>query len=192
MKKSLLILVVAMIAFTASAQISGGLKAGVNLTTQKWEFSGSSESESGSSFHFGGYLNLSLSDAISIQPELLYNSLKISDADFDITTNYLSVPVMFVYGFADNKFNVQVGPQIGFLLSTDPSEIKDADAYKGTDLTLNIGAGASFGKLNITARYGIGLSDINDKWGDIIEESDLTIKNTNIQISLGYRLFGGD
>lgn len=193
--KRILFTVVFLVAGTvAFAQFTGGIKAGVNLNTSNWEAADGAFSESygGTSYHIGVYGNYALSDALSLQPELLWNSLKHDTEDDwgdDITTNYLSIPVMLVYGFSENKFNVQVGPQIGFLMSTDPSEIKDDDVLTGTDFTLNFGAGANFGKFNITARYGLGLSNIaGDALMDLAD--DFEIKNNNIQISVGYKLFG--
>jgi len=196
MKKILFTVFAVCIMFAASAQFKGGLKAGVNLSSSKWEAGDGafSESYSGTSFHVGAYGNFALSDAISIQPELLYNNIVHgTKADFgdDITTTYLSIPVMFVYGFADNKFNVQAGPQLGILLSTDPSEIKDDDGVTGTDFSLNFGAGANFGKFNLTARYCLGLSNIaGSAFTDLVD--DFSIKNNNFQISVGYQLFGGE
>jgi hypothetical protein len=194
MKKTLLaLLIVALAGVSSFAQLSGGLKAGVNIATQKYSLGGDSESFNGTSFHIGAYGNFALSDALSIQPEVLYSSLKFDTEDLigdDITTTYISVPVMLIYGFAQNKFNLQVGPQIGFLISTDPSELKDADYYSGTDFSLNFGAGANFGKFNITLRYGLGLGNVaGDLWSDI-DFDDMEIKNNNLQISVGYKLFG--
>lgn len=196
--KKIIFTMLLLTAGTASfAQFSGGIKAGVNLAKQKWEVSGDSEDASGTSFHIGAYGNFALGGAISIQPELLYNSLKFDTKDLlgeETTLNYISVPVMFVYGFSDNKFNVQAGPQLNLLMSTDPSEIKDDDFYKGSDFALNFGAGANFGKFNATLRYCLGLSSIASD--DLVDAfaalgaDDLTIKNNNFQLSVGYKLFG--
>lgn len=191
MKKLLLSVLAICIAIAASAQFKGGIKAGINMLSQKYSVPGESETYNGTSFHAGLYGNYAFSDAFSIQPELLYNSLKADVEDEDLTSNYLSIPVMFVYGFADNMFNVQAGPQIGFLLSTDPSEAKDEDYMTGTDFTLNLGAGANFKKFNITVRYGIGLSNISgDLWKEILSTDEMDIKNNVFQVSLGYQLFG--
>jgi hypothetical protein len=195
--KRILFTVALLVAGTAAfAQFSGGLKAGVNFNTSKWEAGDGAidESYGGTAFHIGVYGNFAFSDALSVQPEILYNVLKHDAEELtgdDITTNYLSVPVMLVYAFSDGKFNVQAGPQIGFLMSTDPSEYKDDDLLAGTDFTLNLGAGANFGKFNVTARYGIGLSNVT---GSTITDQidDFSIKNNNIQISVGYKLFGGE
>lgn len=185
MKKLLFTVCVALLSTVAFAQLKGGLKAGVNLASAKTEVGSESDSEGGTSFHIGAYANFALSDALSLQPELLYNSIDI-DGD---KLNYLSVPVMFQYGFSDNKFNVQAGPQLGLLLSTDPSEYKDEDFIAGTDFTLNLGAGAQFGKFGVTARYGIGLANIA---GDAIKDAidDYSLKLSNFQISVQYQLIG--
>lgn len=181
MKKLSFLVVLALLSSVTFAQLKGGLKAGLNMSTLKVDVEGfGSDSENGTSFHFGAYANFGLSDAVSIQPELLYNSLKASDNGDDVTFNYLSIPVMFQYSIAE-KFNLQAGPQIGLLMGTDPSELKDG--MKGTDLSLNVGAGASFGKLNATLRYCLGLANTSDVDG-------IEFKNNVFQISLGYQLFG--
>ena len=191
MKKTIFTLFVIVLSSAATfAQLSGGLKAGVNITNQKYSISGESQTYNGTSFHIGAYGNFALSETISIQPELLYNSIKIDVEGEDFTSNYLSVPVMLVYGIADNKFNLQAGPQIGLLLSTDPSEVKDAEYYSSTDLTMNLGAGANFGKFNVAIRYGIGLGNIAGGLWDDLGFGDMKIKNNNLQISVGYKLFG--
>lgn len=178
MKKVVLSVFAVLVVFAASAQFKGGVKAGVNMAKISTDIDGlGSDSENGTSFHVGFYGVFALRDALAVQPELLYNSIKGSDSD--LTVNFLSIPVMVTYTFAE-RFNVQVGPQYGFVLSSDPSDAKDD--MKG-DFTLNLGAGAAFGKFNVTARYGIGLSNVVD-----IEGVDTKINN--FQISLGYQLFG--
>lgn len=200
MKKILFVTAIVCCANFANAQVSGGIKGGVNLANQKWEieFQGESVSETfkGTSFHIGGYLNYLLSDVVSLQPELLYNSLKV-DLDGDETSlNYLSVPVMLGYAFDDNRLILQAGPQLGMLLSTDPSELKDEEAYKSIDFSFNLGAVVNFNKFNLSVRYAIGLTsltgdDLEDELEALFgEDVDLSIKNNNLQFSVGYRLFG--
>lgn len=132
-----------------------------------------------------------MSDAISIQPEVLYNSVgaKVEDqeGEGDFVMDYVSIPVMLLYN-VNEKFNIQVGPQFGFLtkaeVKADGGSADVKDFFTGTDFGLNIGAGLNFGKLNAAARYSLGLSNVIDSDGDY------TGKNNVIQISLGYKLFG--
>jgi hypothetical protein len=204
MKKILFtLLVVCFAGATAFAQLSGGLKAGLNLAN----FGGDVENtDMRASFHFGGYVTFSLADKITLQPELLYNSVGakydfVESDDFfgDIKwegafkLNYLSLPVMFGYNISDN-FSIQAGPQLGFILSakdegeasvdgfTESYDDDIKDGLKGTDFGFNFGIGLNFGKLNASARYSLGLSNVNDGTGDI--------KNNVIQLSIGYTLFG--
>lgn len=207
--KKLLLTLTAIVALSvaASAQISLGVKGGLNLAKATGDDADGTDGRT--SFHFGAYLTLDVSEKFSIQPELLYNSVgaKNKSTDFDpdfgdITTeetyklNYISVPVMFLYKITP-QFNIQAGPQFSFLASAkDKYEISYdggstsgdediKDQFKGLDLGFNVGLGANFGKLNASARYCLGLSNIADA-----EDADL--KNSVIQVSLGYRLFGGE
>ncbi|RAV98126.1 porin family protein [Pseudochryseolinea flava] len=203
MKKVLLTLSIVAAAFTyASAQgLSGGLKAGLNLAN----FGGDDveDAEIRPSFHVGGYLNLAFSDALSLQPELLFNSVGTKGSYEDeilgvpveveetVKLSYISIPINLVYSFG--PVNIHAGPQFGFLLSakseyeingsSDEEDVKEA--YKGMDIGVGVGLGAHFGKLNATARYNLGLSSIAD-------DDDADVKSNVIQISLGYRLFGGE
>lgn len=177
MKKIVFTLFAVCIMFAASAQFKGGLKAGLNFANLSGDVSGNSTL---TSFHFGVYGQKALSDALTLQPELLYYGAGTSFDSDDVKINYLMIPIMFKYGLGD-KFNIQAGPQIGFLMSTDPSDTKDI--LKGTDFGLNLGAGVSFGKLSVDARYSIGLANIADADG-------FELKNNVIQLSVGFQLFG--
>lgn len=183
----------ALFAAGAFAQgMSGGLKAGLNLAN----FSGDDAegTDMRIAYHIGGYLNIGFSEALSFQPELLYNSVgaKQSEGDEELVykMNYVSVPLNLIYSFGN--FNVQAGPQFSFLASAkgkvssgdDSAEVDIKELFKGTDLGVNLGIGASFGKIHASARYFLGLTDIPDTDGDV------NLKNSNIQLSLGYKLFG--
>lgn len=194
MKKSFLLIVfVGLMAVVASAQMAIGAKAGLNLANWAGDVKDELDSKNRTGFHVGAYLKFNLSDAISIQPEILYNSVgaKVEDpdGDADFVMDYISIPVMLLYNI-NESFNIQVGPQFGFLTK---AEAKSGDAsvdvkeiFTGSDLGLNFGVGLNFGKLNAAARYSLGLSNVLD------DSDDFTGKNNVIQLSLGYTLFGGN
>lgn len=191
MKKLILTFCLAVAATGLFAQgLSGGLKAGLNIANASGDDADGTDARI--SYHFGGYVNLGITEKLSIQPELLLNNLgyESSDPDFgDLTQKqtYLSIPVNLQYSFG--VLNVYAGPQFSFLLkseiSADGFDVDTKDAYKGLDLGANFGIGANFGKFNATARYTLGLSNVADA-------DDVDFKNTAIQLSLGYRLFGGE
>lgn len=193
MKKIFLsVSMVTLLAAGAFAQgLSGGLKGGLNFAN----FSGddASGTDMKIAYHVGGYVNFAFSESLSLQPELLYNAVgpKMTQDGVDVNFNasYVSLPVMLMYSFG--VVNIQAGPQVGFLTSAkmkadidgDSAELDVKDSMKGTDFGFNIGLGANFGKVNASARYCLGLSNI-------IDEEDADVKNSVIQLSLGLKLFG--
>lgn len=113
-----LILAVSMLCRTAFAQSSDskvkfGIKAGVNFAniSQSYDGDDDSDTKAVTSFHFGGYADLSISPTFSIQPGLtlsgkgLKEEYSESEPGYSYTekgtTNvmYLEVPVNFVYGW---------------------------------------------------------------------------------------------
>lgn len=180
MKKVILTVFAALVVFAASAQFNGGIKAGANLANVSGD--GIEGNDMLFGFHVGLYGQFALSDALKLQPEVLYYGAGAKFDDGDYKLSYLAIPVMFKYNLGET-FNVQAGPQLGLLLSTDPSELKDF--MKGTDFGLNVGVGGTFSKFSVDLRYSIGLANVSD-----VEDGDL--KNNVIQISLGYQLFGGE
>lgn len=183
MKKVLFTMFAVCLVFAASAQFKGGLKAGLNLANGSGDNADALDASMLATFHVGAYGQFGLSDALTLQPEVLYYGAGASSDAGDVKLSYLAVPVMFKYALGET-FNIQAGPQIGLLMSAeyDGDDIKDG--LKGTDFGFNIGAGATFGKFSADARYSLGLSNIDDAGGDW--------KNNVIQLSIGYQLFGGE
>jgi len=173
------------------SQVSIGVKTGVNFAASKFKTEAFYEKHSGSGFHGGVYVNTKLNKTFSIQTEVLYNSLTVVVDDQIITSGYISNPVMLVVGFFKNRINVQAGPQIGMLVSMDPKELKELEIYKGGDFTVNVGVGFNVKKFNATIRYGVGLANIA---GDSLtqHDPDYSIKYDNLQVSVGYRIFGSN
>jgi hypothetical protein len=190
MKKTFFTL--ALIAFCAGgllAQgISGGLKAGVNFSNQLYSgdgFSASADARTG--FHAGGYLNIGFSETFSVQPELLYNSLGAKILDTQFKTDYLSIPIMLKYSPAP-IFNIHAGPQFGLLLSAKYDDEDAKETMKGLDLGVGLGVGVDLPMgLGLSARYVMGLSNISEEEDTT---TDAKVKNTAIQVSLSYKLFG--
>lgn len=199
MKKQILtVLFIGLVAITASAQMSGGIKAGLNLANVSGDDADFiADNKMRTAFHAGVYATFNLSDQIAIQPELLYNSTGAKYEEdgetADLVTDYISVPVMLLYNI-NETINLQVGPQFSFLTKGELKfdggsiDLKDEELLKSTDIGINFGVGANFGKLNATARYCLGLGTA---WDEVDGES-IDAKNAVIQISLGYRLFGGE
>lgn len=193
MKKYSLLVIFILSAVGVFAQVSGGIHLGMNIANQKAEIDGDSDTgDSKIGFLGGFYLTAKVSEKFAVQPELMFSGMgsRDKDLDLDLPFNYLSIPVLLRYNITEN-FNLNAGPQLGFLLSaklTDgDNSIDIKDSFKGTDFGAAFGLGADFGKFNAGARYYLGLSNNADdsSGGD-------TFKNNAFQIFLGYRLFGGE
>lgn len=195
MKKVFLSFVFVVVASAAFAQVSGGIRLGMNLANQKQEFDGESLNGSSKVGVLGGlYLVANVTEKFAIQPELVFSALGSTDPDFDeikYNFNYISLPVMLRYNISEN-FNLQAGPQLGFLMSAKATDGDDSvdlkDEMKGIDFGAAFGAGVDFGKFNAGARYYLGFSNI----ADVADQEDFSIKNSGFQIFVGYRLFGGE
>jgi hypothetical protein len=165
-------------------------------------------------FHLGVYLNFPVNDQVSIQTEALFNSMgTIKDYDSDdldsagnyqydysvFVLNYVSIPVMVKYAFG--PMSVHVGPQISLLaraLSKSQSLTFDAASgyviddrtrdvqhnFKLVDFSLNGGIGLDLDAFNACIRYSYGISNIAAR-------GETKMKNSNIQLSVGYRLSAG-
>lgn len=169
--------------------ISGGVKAGLNLANQT--FSGNGYTTSPSflpSIHAGGYVTVMFTEHFGLQPEVLYSAQGAKSGDEKYKLGYVTVPVLVRYN-VNSLISFHAGPQFGVLASakhtygSNDEDIKDQ--VKGSDLGVAMGMGIDLPmKLNFAVRFIKGLSDINDT------SSTVKQKNYNLQLSVGYRLFG--
>lgn len=188
MKKTTLILLAFLIVplVTFSQGIGIGVKAGANFANLNFEEPDVSP-ESVTNFHFGGYLNLNLSDKFGITPEVLFSSQgsELDGVKFDMT--YIAIPVMLRFKPVNFLF-IEAGPQFSFLTKAEMSfdgDVEDIkEQLKNNDFGLGFGAGVNLPLgFNAGARYVLGFSNIND----VDEES---IQNRTFQIYVGWTIFG--
>jgi hypothetical protein len=197
--------IVMIVTMSVCAQPSFGIKTGLNLANASGDDADALDTKMRASFHVGGYLTFDVSEHFAIQPELLYNSVgskfeeSFSDPDFgniDIDATfkleYISVPVMFLYKVND-QFNIQAGPQAGFLVSAKAKAKGTAfgqsvsgsedvkDEFKSVDFGVNFGVGVNFDRISASARYCLGLVNV-------IDEDEADYKNNAIQLSVGYKI----
>lgn len=195
-------------AFTLQAQdVTFGAKAGLNFATLDIT---DSNIDGRTSFHLGITAEFEMSDTFSIQSELLYSAqgatedagetigTTVYNDDYKFKLNYLQIPVMAKF-YVSEDLSLEVGPQIGFLLSADvendystidngtvldsgSTEIDYKDFMKSVDFGLNFGLGYKLDSgLNFGLRYNLGLNDVYD-----VDGSNVEIKNRVLQLSVGY------
>ena len=181
MKKIILTMAVVLTANFVSAQdMKFGVKGGLNM---------SSNSEEGANtllaFQLGGFAEFKVSDKFAVQPELMYSAqgAKFSGggASYTKNLNYINIPVMAKYYVAD-AFSLELGPQIGFLMSAKSDGVDIKEFCNSTDFGLNLGAGYNLNEtMSLGLRYNMGLTDV--------EKNQVvgTSKNSSIQLSFGYK-----
>lgn len=184
-----------------------GLKGGLNFASlNSVSTAASTTYDNRTGYHFGAYALVKVTK-IGIQPELLFSrqgqNFTINSQNYSSSFDYITIPVMIKLYIAGG-LNLQAGPQFGFLSSAKGDLINVASKnvsatgqdlstfVKSSDVSLAVGAGwdLPFG-LNITARYNIGLSDVNKYTGSnlpiVSSLGTSEAKSQVVQISVGYR-----
>ncbi|MGV9004204.1 porin family protein [Flavobacterium sp.] len=179
--KKIILSVAAIFAFgVVSAQdIKFGVKGGLNSSN----ITNTDGSKALVGFHVGGLAEFKVSEKFAVQPELLYSTQGAGSDGGDLKLDYINIPIMAKFYVAE-KFSIQAGPQIGFLMTAkaDGEDVKDF--FKTTDFGVNIGVGYNLDEnMMLDLRYNMGLSQVQK------EVIDGTSKSMNqvIQLSFGYK-----
>lgn len=150
-------------------------------------------------FEAGVFAAIPLSKKISLQPELLYNLLKVSRSD-NFTTYYitgtrsaskstfnlayLSIPILVNYHLTQ-MLTVNAGPQYNLLVYENENLFYDKNAFKKNDFGIRAGVQMTITPaFNLFASYYHGFKSTNA----IDDRYDW--KNKQLQIGLNLSLFG--
>ncbi len=190
----------------AQMQLAVGLKGGLNFASIDLTKSASVNYDGRTGYHFGAYAMFKFTK-LAIQPEVVFSKqgqqVTVNSQKYDENYDYVNIPIMIKFYLAGG-FNLQAGPQFGFLSSAKGPLQTAGNVSSGQDLknfvnSSDVSIGVGFGwdlpfGLNLGARYNIGLSDINKQTGSTSATSTTSLgtneaKNQVIQISVGYRLF---
>lgn len=195
---------------TTLAQLSYGVKAGVNLSSIGGKSIDNTDMRIG--VHIGFLGRLQLSERFALQPEMQYSQrgfkrdIDVSGfdpSDFDpvITSttvefnsrfDYVDIPLIAQYKITEG-LTVEAGPQIGLFLSestkVDGDELEDEESGSDSFALAEVGILGGMGYyldsgLFFQARYILGVTSIFDK--DVQTLNDDGVFNRNIQFSIGY------
>jgi len=152
-------------------------------------------------FHIGGFFKLGLTEKLKLKPELLFSmqgaeyeislvDIEIQDPNdpffvdkykVDIKESLILLPIMLDY-YLNEKFDIEFGPQLGFVISHKTSdnnetfnfEIDDSEKF---EIGLNLGLGYNFSdKYRIGLRYNYGIMERDNR------------KSSVFQIGLEYKI----
>lgn len=188
-------------AVAANAQsASFGIKAGASLTNFTGKGTDGVDSKNKFGFNGGFVANFGVSDAFSIQPELLYSmkGSKTTDpyygsnVNYTSTLHYIDVPVLAHVNAGGLFF--ELGPQIGFLVAAKQKAESGGQSgtqdIKALTKTVDFGYAAGLG-YQMPAGAGIGLR-YNGGFTDVVKDngSNSALRNSAFQLYLTY-MFGG-
>ena len=145
MKQLVLIILLTGCVFATSAQTDFGIKAGVSLTffnEDQGDFGLDAQTDVD---YFGGvFLDVEITEAFHIQPELLYKGL----GDFE----FLIAPIYFKYNVGIN-FNILAGPSLNYFFNFFANNFKvRADVSAAYNLS---------SALDINMKYTFGLEEVS-------------------------------
>lgn len=203
-KLSLFLAIVLAFTMASQAQVSFGVKGGLNLAN----LSGDVEDNNMKvGFQIGGVMDYALSDAFSIQPSLLLSNkgaaFEGDGWDATLSLNYLEVPIHATYKISG--LQIFAGPYVGVGLfgKVKPSEGDDMDVeftsdvdedfefdkfpVRPLDIGLNFGVGYTvMENIQVQALYGLGLTNLEPTYAG--EDPEDETKNSVIQLTVSYFL----
>ncbi|GAB1452830.1 hypothetical protein MASR2M47_28860 [Draconibacterium sp.] len=193
MKKLFLIGILAMITSSSFAQFTFdlGVKGGVNFSKISFDVEDYS-AESVTKTHFGAFARLG-GERVYIQPEF-YFSGKGGDVTSDIMETAASfdyktfdIPVLLGIKLIDGKsvdLNILGGPVFSNITSKDIAgdNLADKSFYENNYYGIQYGLSIDVLFLTFDARMENGL-------GDFYKQADVSGKNQNFMISVGFRFF---
>lgn len=200
------VLMLCFLTFNTFAQIQIGAKIGLNGTTLNQgnfdignisidsldvDFPNLADTEFKFGLNAGAFAILDIGP-VNIMPEILWSmkGAKNFAKDLDITTHYVSIPVLFGIDIAD-IVTLQVGPQAGFLLDAlarpagiDPYSIKDIYGYENIDFAAVIGVVFQLPKVgHISARYMHAFTPAQNLTN--IDNDEFKFFNRTLQVGVG-------
>lgn len=205
-----LVAAVALFSFAAQAQITFGVRAGVNFQNINGKNTTGDKLENGMiiGFNAGANVEIPVADEFYLQPGLLFTTKGAVDKEIasepKINLSYIELPINLVYKplLGSGHMLLGFGPYVGYgILGKVKGETSDTDIdfkseveagdptdvayFKALDAGANLLVGYEFAfNLSFQLNAQLGLLEINPKTE---VETDLSQKNTGFGVSLGYR-----
>lgn len=175
MKKVFLVLTVVLSSVLVNAQVSFGIKAGLNNSTLGGDNADIAGKKSNTGYNVGVIAAIPLSKNFVFQPEIMLSANQgmefrpSTTSETNYNLNYVNIPLLIKY--KSMGFYGEAGPYFGFLTSgkiktkigTAATETDIKDSFDGTDMGVALGTGyimkSGFG---FGVRYNMGLQNIYD------------------------------
>jgi len=212
MKSKVLLLALATTALslTSKAQVSFGVRAGINFQNINGEWANQDlDYNMKTGFHIGVNAELPVVPDFYLQPGLLFSTkgakLEVTGDDIKYNVSYLEIPVNLLYkpAFGPGKLLLGFGPYVGIAVggkmkqgSNDVSyqfkndvssaEFQTRPTQKRLDFGGNLLAGYELSsKISVQLNAQLGMTNLYPKIDG--KKIDAKAKNTGFGISFGYR-----
>lgn len=194
-KFKLIVLVVSLGFVQLNAQVSGGIKAGANMTNHILKNMDNTESRMKVGASVGGFVKYDFTNTFGLQVDMMFH-YKASELKDKRTTSVsdieywgMDVPVYAVLSTntGNGKWYLGVGPYAGMGFSAKNTTI-DTDLYDTKFMKRFEFGGASIlgyeftNGIQINANYQLGLLNILDK-----NRGNSKLRNQYVSLGLGYR-----
>lgn len=195
-----------LLALPVNAQLSFGVKGGVNVAEFSFKDQGATIPQSSiNGFTLGAVLEVGLGGNLFLQPEAIFiqkgSELNTSITGLKTNVNYLDIPVLLKIKILNsNLLNINLlgGPSFGLALNGEETtaggqtidvNFGGENGLKRFDLGINAGGGVgiNLGSIGVfgDVRYLFGVSNIS-------EDANREIKNKGLNLSVGlmFKLLG--
>jgi len=177
MKKSILIITLlcsSIYGFSQEKDVLYGIRGGLNISNLDYDPAPNFTNEHRNGFAFGFFGEMDLTEKISVMPELQFSAEGAKEKSIRI--DYIQAPILFKYRITD-KIAAGAGPLVGVKIH------EENDGFKNFSLSGIVGGEYMItSEIFVDLRYSYGFTNKIDK------ESDYKVRQTNIQIGVGYKI----
>lgn len=183
MKLKLLPLVFLFFGTSAFAQVSFGVKAGLNVSNLEFNVR-DADPEGTTGIYAGTFVNFPLPYNFQLQPEVLYSQEGVKDGGID----FVKVPLVLKWNFF-NGINIHGGPQLAVLIDAEGG----TTGLNPTGIDGVFGLGyETTGGFMITTRYNMGITSVIDRDYKIDSGMGYTMNGfqgwtRTLQLGIGYK-----
>lgn len=195
--KLFFVAVALVLATPTDAQVKFGLKGGLNVSNMSLSHE-VLESSNRMGFFVGPTLKVTLPlTGLSADISALYNQSDAKLDDKTVSHKYIDIPLNARYGIGLGSVGLFAfaGPQVSFNVGNENFNFSSTDSYKSTFqmkkslFSVNVGAGITISKIQLTANYNIPIGKTGDL--SVMEVADNVISGTKVrnntwQVGLAY------
>lgn len=194
MRQNILVLALLFTASLAKAQLSCGLKGGLNISdiviNNVIDPDGESDFNFKTGLHGGVFAIAEVGTRTGLSAELLYSNKGVNAIN-KIHLHYISLPVLVRYALADKLF-AEAGPELGYLIEATSRYGNMSSTYDNKiDLGIDIGLQYNLmPKMIFGLRFNAGISSvIKSPAIPITQGEKVRYQNRVLQFSIGYILY---